>query len=474
MKNNDLLGKNLPLSKEDFIKYYKLVLDSLHIGILVCDSKGVITYMNHKFAEMFNIDLSTSTNTMINDFFPNSAMLEVMKTGRSDKAVKFRFKDRDALVFRTPISNKVKTIWGLVEVFFRDISEFKEIMRRMNSLEKKVDYYKRRTHGLPGSKYSFDDIIGNSQVIQALKQKGKKFAKSSQPVLILGENGTGKELVAHSIHSYSLRSSEIFLKINCASIPKDLLESELFGYEEGAFTGSRKGGKVGKFELADRGTIFLDEIGELPLTMQAKILRVIETKEIEKIGELDVIFSDFRLVAATNRNLEEAVAKGTFREDLYHRINILVLKVPPLRERIEDLPEFIQHLLNIIEDKPSDLEIKVGQNVMQLFRKYPWPGNIRELKNVLIFSLLSLENREAEIETRHLPKYMLKTSNLESTSSFSVTSSIREIRKISEKKAILEALDIAKQNKSQASKILEISRNELYRKMGKYQIKCKS
>jgi len=474
MKNNDLLGENLPLSKEDFIKYYKVVLDSLHIGILVCDSKGVITYMNHKFAEMFNIDLSTSTNTMITDFFPNSAMLEVMKTGRSDKAVKFHFKGRDALVFRTPISNKAKATWGFIEVFFRDFSEFKEIMRRMNSLTKKVDYYKRRTQGLPGSKYSFDDIIGNSQVIQALKQKGGKFAKSSQPILILGESGTGKELVAHSIHSYSLRASEIFMKINCASIPKDLLESELFGYNEGAFTGSRKGGKIGKFELSDRGTIFLDEIGELPLTMQAKILRVIETKEIEKIGESDAIFSDFRLVAATNRNLEEAVAKGAFREDLYHRINILVLKVPPLRERAEDLPEIIQHLLNIMEDKPPDLQIKVGQNVMQLFRKYPWPGNIRELKNVLIFSLISLENGETEIETHHLPKYMLKTSNLESTSSFSVTSSIREIRKISEKKAILEALDIAKQNKSRASKILGISRNELYRKIGKYQIRCKS
>ncbi|MBW2632460.1 MAG: sigma 54-interacting transcriptional regulator [Deltaproteobacteria bacterium] len=155
--------------------------------------------------------------------------------------------------------------------------------------------------------------------------------------------------------------------------------------------------------------------------MQSKILRVIETKEIEKIGESDAIFSDFRLVAATNRNLEEAVAKGAFREDLYHRINILVLKVPPLRERAEDLPEIIQHLLTIMEDKPPDLQIKVGQNVMQLFRKYPWPGNIRELKNVLIFSLISLENGETEIETHHLPKYMLKTSNLESTSSFSVT-----------------------------------------------------
>lgn len=474
MKNHNLFGKSLSLSKEDFIKDYKLALDHLHIGILICDSKGIIRYMNPKFAKMFNIDLSISSNRMITDFFSNSAMLKVLESNKPDKAVKFPFKGKNALVFRTPIANKGKVILGIIEVFFRDIDEFKMVIRKMNSLERKVNYYKRKTQALPTSKYSLDDIIGNSHVIQALKQKVEKYAKSSHPILILGESGTGKELVAHSIHSYSLRASEIFMKINCASIPKDLLESELFGYNEGAFTGSRKGGKIGKIELSDRGTIFLDEIGELPLTMQAKILRVIETKEIEKIGESDVIFSDFRLVAATHRNLEEAVAKGTFREDLYHRINILALKVPPLRERVEDLPELIQHLLNIIEDKPSDLEIKVGQNVVQLFRKYPWPGNIRELKNVLIFSLLSLENGEAEIETRHLPKYMLKKSNLESTSSFSVTSSIREIRKISEKKAILEALDIAKQNKSRASKILGISRNELYRKIGKYQIRCKS
>jgi len=446
----------------------KMVLENSHVGVFLCDPNGTIQYMNQMFAKMFGINRQTAVGRKVTDYFENSALLQVMETGKPHKGVKFSWKGRDAFIFRTPIKNEGEGNWGIVEVFFRDVSKLKNIMRKMNLLEQKVDFYKQQTKGLPGSKYSFKDIIGNSPTVQKMKKQAEKFSNSAQPILILGETGTGKELLAHAIHSVSYRADELFVCINCAAIPKDLMESELFGYEEGAFTGAKAGGKFGKFEIADKGTIFLDEIGELSKEMQAKLLRVIEHKEIEKIGNSTYIESDFRLITSTNRNLEKLVAKGAFREDLYHRVSILAIKAPPLRNRIEDLPDLMQHFLDTLEDKPTGLEVKLDKNIEDLFRSYYWPGNIRELKNVLSFSLLSLDEGESEISLRHLPKYILKNSMMKSDEPVFKTHSLKQVRNASEKDAILNALRAANYNKSKASKILGISRNEIYNKIRKH------
>jgi len=447
---------------------HKLILDLAHIGVLITDRKGDIKYLNPTFATMFDIDLDVALIKNINDFFPDSRLMEVMRTGIPDKAVEFSFEGQNALINRYPIMDQGTVTGGFIEVYFRDIRELQRLMRRMDNLQKKVLYYKRKSQGLPGALYTFDDIVGESPAMKECKKLGKQFARSSIPVLILGESGSGKELVAHAIHAASLRAREAFVRVNCAAIPKDLLESELFGFEEGTFTGAKTGGKVGKFELADKGTIFLDEIGELPLDMQAKLLRVLENGEIQKIGTSEYVLSDFRLIAATNQDLAASVARRTFREDLYHRLHILVLKVPALRQRPEDIPILAQYLLHTTRDKPSELEVTFAGDVLRLLQSHSWPGNIRELRNVLSFALFSLDDGNNEIRLRNLPPYMLETGVRMAATLNIAPSPLNQAREKSEKEALVNALEQTAHNKVKASKLLGISRNEVYRKMRKY------
>lgn len=460
-------GDALRLDKyEDCL--HKLILDLAHIGVLITDRKGDIKYLNPTYALMFDLDIKTALTRNINDYFPNSRLMQVMETGIPDKAVEFSYQGQSALINRYPITHQGITTGGFIEVYFRDIQELQKLMRKMTNLQRKVIYYKRKSQGLPGALYTFDDIVGESPVIKEFKKLGTQFARSSIPVLVLGESGAGKELVAHAIHSASLRAGEAFVRMSCAAIPKDLLESELFGFEEGTFTGAKTGGRVGKFELADKGTIFLDEIGELPLDMQAKLLRVLENGEIQKIGTSEVVFSDFRLIAATNKDLAACVARGTFREDLYHRLHILVLTIPSLRERPEDIPMLAKHLLEITKDRPSDLEITFASEVRQLLQSYPWPGNIRELRNVISFAVFSLDEGQSEIRLRNLPPYMLENQVMMATRMKTALSPLNQAREKSEKDALMIALDQAGQTKAKAAKLLGISRNEIYRKMRKY------
>ncbi len=222
--------------------------------------------------------------------------------------------------------------------------------------------------------------------------------------LILGESGTGKELFAHAIHYASNRRLFPFIRLNCAAIPRDLLESELFGYQPGAFTGAGSRGKPGKFELAHQGTVFLDEIGDLPLEMQPKLLRVIEEKETERLGGTRVFKSDFRLIAATHENLEKLVDEGRFRKDLYYRLNVIPIMVPPLRERKEDIPILAHHLIQTLNNELGTKVTRLAPEVLRCFERYPWPGNIRELANILERILYSLDGDS--IERHHLPIYL--------------------------------------------------------------------
>ena len=303
--------------------------------------------------------------------------------------------------------------------------------------------------------------------MQALKAMGKRFARSREPVLILGESGTGKELFAQAIHKASPRANGSFISVNCAALPRELAESELFGYVEGAFTGARKGGQKGKFELADKGTIFLDEIGELPLYLQAKLLRVLESNEIQKIGMSGSKYSDFRLIAATNRNLPELVDKRQFREDLYHRLNILELNLPPLRKHRGDIPSLITQLIEGICGPQKALEMRVSQDVLDLFMRYGWPGNVRELKNVLAYAYCCMDDDAVELTPRYLPERLFMGSRSEDVhaavepGAFSFQAMQRE----AEKRAIESALSLAGGNKSKAAKLLGFSRNTLYLKM---------
>jgi transcriptional regulator with PAS, ATPase and Fis domain len=348
---------------------------------------------------------------------------------------------------------------------FKDVRDVGRLAKNLSLLESKVKLYEEELINLRSTKYTFDSIIGRSKTIRSLKKEALIASTNQFPVLISGESGTGKELFAQSIHHASPRKLYPFVRINCAAIPKDLLESELFGYEKGAFTGARASGKPGKFELAQNGTIFLDEIGDLPLEMQPKLLRVLEEKEFERVGGNKLIRSDFRLVAATNQNLEEMVDDGRFRKDLFYRLSVIPIHITPLRKRRSDIIPLARHLLKNLAQEATMSGIRLDKSTEGMLRKYDWPGNVRELSNVLERALSSIDGDMIEI--KDLPFYLTRGQQpLIKTSQ----SSIKEAQAAAEKEAILFALEETDYNKVKAAGLLGIHRTLLYKKMNKYSI----
>nr|WP_279222200.1 sigma 54-interacting transcriptional regulator [Clostridium septicum] len=295
-----------------------------------------------------------------------------------------------------------------------------------------------------------------------------RAARTKSNVLIIGESGTGKELLAHAIHNASDRRGKPFVKINCAAIPGELLESELFGYEEGAFTGAKKCGKKGKFELANNGTILLDEIGDMPMASQAKLLRVLQDREIEKVGGNIVKKIDVRVISSTNKNLKKAIEDGTFREDLYYRLNVINIKVPPLRMRKDDIDALVNVLRRKIADKLGIYVEGISKEAINILKDYNWPGNIRELENVIESSINMLES-DVYIGKDHLPEKLIRSSK-----SIYIKSSekkfLKDIVAEVEKKVILDCLNSVQWNKNKAAKILGISRVGLYKKIEYYNL----
>jgi len=276
-------------------------------------------------------------------------------------------------------------------------------------------------------------------------------------------------MFAHAIHNASLRNGGPFVKVNCAAITESLLESELFGYEEGAFTGAKKGGKEGKFELADQGTIFLDEVGDMSMRMQAKFLRVLQEKEIERVGGNQTINVDIRVVAATNRNLKQMVKDGEFRDDLYYRLNVITINSPPLREKIEDLPIIVEHIITKLTSEQRLPKKNLSQETLNCLMRYDWPGNVRELENTIMqtFSL----TYDDIIEPRHLPNYILQDeSGIHSLVAGEEAQSLSDLTNEVEREAIRRVLESTNWNKKRTAEILDISRSTLYQKIDKYNI----
>jgi transcriptional regulator with PAS, ATPase and Fis domain len=349
----------------------------------------------------------------------------------------------------------------VVKVLFKNLDELNSLTKRVQSLEKELSRYKGEFRERNKATYTFDSLIGNSPTFLDAKDQAKKAAKSDSNVLILGESGTGKELFAHSIHNDSKRSMGVFIKVNCAAIPAELLESELFGYEEGSFTGAKKGGKIGKFEAADGGTIFLDEIGELPLHMQVKLLRVLQEREVERVGSTRSISIDVRIIAATNRNLEEMVEKGEFRLDLYYRLKVMTIVVPKLSERSEDIPKLVHHFLRKYQKLMNKQIEGISDGALRILSSYLWPGNIRELENS-IERALNMVDEMKMITSDHLPE---EISGYKGPSS---TLTLNEVMEETERHTIINYLEVMNGNKSETAKALGISRTTLYEKMKKY------
>ena len=461
-------------SELEEVKDLKSTLDSIVNSSLDCivvvDKNGFITMMNEAYGEFLQTDPKKALGKHITEVIENTRMHIVAQTGKAELCDMQKIGKHNAVVTRIPILKDGAVTGAVGKMLFRDVKDLRVLARKLTSLQSELEYYKEELQKVQGGKYTIDSIIGSGEKIQWLKTLALRAAKGNSTVLITGESGTGKELFAQATHYASSRRHGPFIKINCASIPENLLESELFGYEEGAFTGARKGGKPGKFELANGGTIFLDEIGDMSMPMQAKLLRVLQEREIERVGGTKTSPVDVRVIAATNQDLEDMMNHGTFRQDLFYRLNIIALHIPPLRERREDLPELCEALLRKIN---RNLQFDVeGVSKEALFRlmEYDWPGNVRELENVLERSV-NLMDDVGEIQTEHLPPTMKRAINKGEAMSQEKKQELAGIMEDAEKQAIYKALEAAGGNRSQAAKLLGIHRSGFYQKLTKYQIK---
>ena len=308
----------------------------------------------------------------------------------------------DTIVARFPIYFEGELLGAIGKSLFLELSEAQILVKKMIELEEELAWYRDAVSSVYQAKYCFDTIVGQNEELQKLKSMAEDWLKRARPSS-LRKVVQGKKLFA-TIHQASPRAHAPFVRVNCVALPENLLESELFGYEEGAFTGARKGGKPGKFELAHRGTIFLDEIGDMPLSMQAKLLTVLQEREVERIGGTKPIRIDVQVLAATNRNLEELVQEGAFREDLYYRLNVVNLRIIPLRQRLDDIPLLVEALLPEINQRLRTRVKQISPGAVQLLRSYQWPGNVRELENLLERAIVLADlNDDKVLNEEHFP-----------------------------------------------------------------------
>ncbi len=447
------------------LEIYTLIFEHIHYGALVTDRDGYITHFNQPYGRFLGLDPAAQIGRHCTEVIENSRMHIVARTGIPEFSHSQRIMGQNMVVHRIPIKKggTVIAVFGLV--LFKDVRDLGRLAKQLSLLESKLEVYEAELLALRSIRYTIDSIVGVSQTLATLKNEALRAAASNFPVLICGESGTGKELFVQAIHHASERKLHPFVRINCAAIPRDLFESELFGYERGAFSGAAPQGKPGKFELAHRGTIFLDEIGDLPLEMQPKLLRVLEEKEFERVGGTQLIRSDFRLIAATNQNLERLLAGNRFRKDLFYRLNVFSMTIPPLRERPEDILPIGRHLLQQLRSEAHLSEVDFSQAAASALEGYDWPGNVRELANVVERTLSSLEGNWVRVQD--LPFYLHPK---EGGGKGGTTAPIRQIQEQAEKEAIVLALQESGQNKAKAARMLGIHRTLLYKKIHKHNL----
>lgn len=445
MLENNKYNLRLQMSR----KRLETTFDSISSGIMTCDLFGNITTMNKQIVNMFGYSEEEMKDMKIPDLIFN--FHEIIQRLKS----KSTFADED--IYVSTRMNKLQFTLTAYPIYGFD-NNIEEITLVFYEIKKSRKLAGRILSGQ--AIYTFDKIIGVDKRFQKLIEYAKKIADSKSTILITGESGTGKEIFAQAIHNHSNRSEEPFIAVNCGAIPRTLIESELFGYEDGAFTGAKKGGNVGKFEIAEGGTIFLDEIGEMPSDMQIRLLRVIEEGVINRIGSSKQINSDVRIMAATNKDLKYEVERGNFRKDLYYRLNVLPLKLPPLRERKDDISELVSYYMRKTSKKLNKHSVNISEEYMNYLKNYDWPGNIRELENVIERIVnseviqMDLWNEVEQEENKSMDLHIGNT--LEQVEKNHITAVIKEV----------------KGNMTLAAKTLDIARSSLYRKIEKYNINC--
>lgn len=431
-------------------EYLRTVMDSMNLGIFTANTNGLIRSANNSLCNMLNSNKDDIIGKNADAFLGNwDYIIEELNRGNTyeNKETIFQGNEKksrfDISVY--PIRGRSNKITGTI-VVFKDIQNVYNLVNKYTGMS---------------ATYTFEDIIGKSKAILRIKEQAKNVSNSPSTILIQGESGTGKELIAQSIHNYSNRRNNNFVALSCGAIPKSLIESELFGYEGGAFTGARRGGHPGKFELANGGTLFLDEIGEMPLDMQISLLRVLQEGCVTRLGGNKCTFTDVRIIAATNKNLKKEVEKGTFREDLYYRLSVIPIYLPPLREREGDIELLINYFLKVKSNKLGKPIPYLKHSIYQKMINYSWPGNIRELENC-IENIVNMDGNTSF----SFDEYANSANNrnvFKNDFGYDMCS-LKEW----EKRAILDCLNKCNGNITKAARILGINRSTLHSKINEY------
>ena len=447
---------------EKIIEDMKFIFESLHDGISVIDHRGIIVYVNDSNTRITKREKSYFIGRHVQETVPDSGMAAALDTGKKLIGITTHVFDATVISNIVPIKDGNRII-GVISIF-RDITDIEKLTDKLEYANTTIKQLYERLKEVNENKSDF--VVGQSSIMKEVMKIALKAAIVDSNLLIEGESGTGKEVLARFIHKNSPRKDHPFLAVNCASIPFNLLESELFGYEEGAFTGAKKGGHLGYFEMSAGGTLLLDEVGDMDIALQSKLLRVIQSKEIIRVGGNKVLPLDVRIMAATHKNLKELVDKGKFREDLYYRLEVIRIKIPSLRERREDIIYYIDNMMDKMSKK-MDREIIIGEDALKILQNYDYPGNIRELENILERGAVMDEDNIISI--KDLPLYIVGSVNKsKSQLSLSYSDHFPTMEEI-EADAIRNALRKYK-NKSKAADMLNISRASLYRKIEKYKL----
>jgi len=443
---------------------YQDILDTLSEAVIVVNSAGCIVYLNEAYTSILGIEARKVIGRYIQDVEPQSALSGVLKPPHSavlDKDRLIHSINKHVSINITPIFRSGQFI-GAVSIF-SDITKINALHEDVERLSGIADEYSSEIKKIDSLKAN--KIIGKDKVFVDCISKASAIAKTDVSVLITGESGVGKEVIAKFIQESSLRSNKPFIRVNCSAIPENLIESELFGYEGGSFTGARKKGNLGKFELASGGTLFLDEIGEMPYPMQAKLLRVLQNGEIEKIGRSETIPVDVRIIAATNEALEDLVEKKKFRSDLYYRLNVVNLEIPPLRNRGNDVVLLADFFFKKYGEKYNK-KFSVDESVYQSFLRYDWPGNVRELANIIERQVvLNNGNIILQFDLGKKINTTYQKSNEDEYIELKTPKGLEESVREYEQRIISEALEYYKGDKEKTIEALGISKRTLYRKM---------
>lgn len=446
----------------------KYITEQINEGISVIDKDGVVLLWNKFMENRYNIPANVIVGKKMSEYLEDTISERVLNTKipmndvYHNKKYDDEGKDLFGFVYASPVFYKGEFV-GVVctEV---DVVDATKLSEELIKTQEKIKYLENEMRSM--SKNDFDQILGKSRAIEKAKGIAKQVAKTNSSIMLNGEGGTGKELFARAIHKYSEREGT-FIPVNCGAIPEELFEGEFFGYAPGEYKGGIKSGKIGILEMANGGTIFLDEIEDLPLNMQAKLLRVLHEKEFVRVGGKDVIKLNIRVISGSNKNLNGLVESGNFREDLFYRLNVVEIILPPLRERKEDVGILIYHFLEELCRENNKPFLKISRDAFKVLERHEWKGNIRELKNTIENMVVLSSKKTLDIDD--IPEYIL--DSVKKHKNLTVyPMDLNEAIKILEKKKIKEALSLSKGNKSKAAKILNIPRTTLYYKLEQYDI----